>query len=150
MNLRLPKFARTSSVAGALVWSAIAFVRISPSIEQDLITKILLLGILVVVPLGLALVATPDRRGRHSAIYNLAVRTQPAAALLALISFFPEPGPVAAILAAPWFVVTVLVALFGLWRSLPSRTHGGGGVRISSGRGSLSLAGSCILVLPPC
>ena len=114
-----PALARTSAISGAIAWAFLVFLRTSDSIETDLINKILLLGILVIVPLGLWLVATPDRNGRHSRAYRLAVLMQPAGAMAAVVSFFLEPGPGAALLASGWFVVTTLIAWFGLWRFLP-------------------------------
>src|SRR3989442_1841082 len=107
--------ARTSAIFGALAWGILVFIRTSQSTETELINKILLLGILVIVPLGLSLVATPDRHGRHSFGYKLAVFVQPLGAVTGVASVFIEPGVLAAVLPLGWLFVTVLTALFGFW-----------------------------------
>jgi hypothetical protein len=103
---------------GAVAWAIILFIRTSTSYETELIDKILLLGVLVIVPLGLSLVAMPDESGRHVLPYRLAVLTQPFGAAAAVASFFLRQGRPAALLAALWLIVTALIALFGLWRLL--------------------------------
>jgi hypothetical protein len=110
--------ARTSAVAGAVVWSILLFISTSPSYETELIDKILLLGVLVIVPLGLSLVAQPDGHGQHVLPYRLALVGQPFGAAAVVVSFFVQQGLAAAVLAALWLVVTVLVGLFGVWRLL--------------------------------
>lgn len=114
-----PHWARTSAIAGAVVWTVLLPLRTSPSHETELINRILLLGAVVIVPLGLALVTTPDRNGHHSLLYRLAIVAQPVGAMAVVVSFFLESGAMAAALASLWFVVTSLIALFGLWRLLP-------------------------------
>src|SRR5204863_8608775 len=71
-----PKFAKASSLIGLIVWAIVFFFRSSPSPELNLINEILLLAILVIVPLGLSLVATPYRNGRDGLPYRLAVFVQ--------------------------------------------------------------------------
>jgi hypothetical protein len=78
----------------------------------------LLLGVFVVVPLGLALVAPPEPRGWHVFFWRAAVWLQLPAALLVMTATLLESGLVAALLTLPWFFVTVLVALSGLTRLL--------------------------------
>ena len=114
-----PTLMRTSAIAGAVVWTVMLFLRTSASPETELINKILVLGILVIVPLGLSLVSTPDRNNLHALPYRLAVLAQPFGAICGFASFFLEQGWPAAALAAAWFVVTCAIALFGLWRLLP-------------------------------
>lgn len=108
--------ARLSSAVGTGVWAILLFVRMAPSSETELIDKVLLLGVLVVVPLALSLVATPDGNGRHVLVYRLAVLAQPLGAVAVIASFFPEQGTKAALLASAWLLVTALIALYGLWR----------------------------------
>lgn len=110
--------ARASAIIGALAWIIVVCFRTSTSAETNLINGILLLGILVIVPLGVSLVATPDRKGCHSLSYKLALLGQPIGALAAIASFYYEPGLAAAMLASVWFVATGLIAGFGLWRFL--------------------------------
>jgi hypothetical protein len=110
--------ARKSAAVGALVWFALLFVPIGDSHETELIQKVLLFGILVIVPLGLSVVKTPKRDGSHSVFYFLAVIGQPLAAIAALTSFMIAPGIMAGLLAGCWFLVDVLIAVFGGWRFL--------------------------------
>src|SRR6266481_99405 len=100
-----PTWARTSATVGAVVWTTVLLLRTSPSGETELINRILLLGVLVIVPLGLALVATPNRVGRHSLAYRAALLFQPIGALAVVASFFLEPGLLAALLASLWLMV---------------------------------------------
>ena len=114
---RITRLPGISALAGGVLWFGILFVRIETN-ETELIQKILLLGILVVVPLGLLLVATPNRDGTHSLPYRLAVIAQPIGALASVVSFLLEPGMTAAVLASLWLLVVVLIAWFGLSRFL--------------------------------
>ena len=119
----IPKLARSSATAGGVVWLASLFFQTSDSYETELIKRICLLGILVIVPLGLFLVTTPDRAGRHSTLYRLAVVTQPIGAAASFISFFLSPGLTAALLASSWLFVNTLIAFFGMWRFWQRGAH---------------------------
>lgn len=112
------QLARANAIIGAVAWTIVVFFRTSPSAETEVINEILLLGVLVIVPLGLSLVATPDRSGRHGLPYQLALFAQPMGAFAAIASFLFEPGLAAAMLASVWFIATVLIAVFGLSRFL--------------------------------
>jgi hypothetical protein len=84
------------------------------------IHALLLLSILVLVPLLLSLTATPDRRGLHPPAYRAAWALFPlasGAATLSVVAFLP--GSTAAVLAAPWLLFTLAVAVFGLGRLVP-------------------------------
>jgi len=111
-----PQTTRKSALLGALVWAIVLFIRTSPQAETELIDKILLLGVLVIVPLGLSLVRRSMRNEEPPLLYRLAVMAQPVGAVAVTISFFLEPGIKAALLAAAWMIVTALIALYGLWR----------------------------------
>jgi hypothetical protein len=136
-----PEFSKASATVGSLVWVVIVLIRTSPSPEVDLINKILLLGILVIVPLGLSLVATPDRGGRHAFPYQAAVFTQPGGAICAVGAILLEPGLPAAALASVWLAVTGFVAAFGLWRFLPRGFNPAEEVGIDAGLVYLPIGG---------
>ena len=136
-----PKFAKTSSLIGLIAWAIAFLVRSSPSPELNLINEILLMAILVIVPLGLSLVATPYRNGPHGSPYKLAVFVQPLGAIAAVASVYLEPGIPAAVLASVWFVVTALIASFGLWRLLPRGFQPVEEVSIDAGLLYLSVGG---------
>src|SRR5258706_5519277 len=140
------RLARASAIFGAIAWASLAFVRTSDSGETELINKILLLGIFVIVPLGLWLVTTPDRNGRHSLAYQLAVMTQPLGAIAAAVSLFVGPGLPAAVLAFGWFLVTALIALFGLWRFLPRGLRATEEVSIDAGLMFLPVGGVWLIM----
>lgn len=109
---------RISSCSGILVWLAFLFVPSSGLYQSPIIEKIVLLAPLVVVPLGLSLAANGETKGWTLRLSRFALFTQPVGALLAVCSFFAPPGPLAATLAAGWFIVTGLIALCGLARVL--------------------------------
>jgi YndJ-like protein len=114
-----PRFPQASAVAGALCWLALLIIPSNEPFDLRIIKGIFLLGALVIVPLGLSLVATPDRRNRHSLVYRLALVAQPLGAAMVICSYFFEQGLLAALLASVWLIVTALIALFGLVRFLP-------------------------------
>ena len=99
---------------GGLVWLLLLPAITADAPERELIHKVVLFGVLVVVPLGISLVASHDQQ--TLAIYRLVVFAQPVAALLTVASFFFETGPLAASLSSAWLVFSLLVALFGLER----------------------------------
>src|SRR5215213_8082251 len=112
-------WAQCSAAAGAFLWLALLFVPSSDPFDLRIIKALFLLGVLVIVPLGLSLVATPDRYGRHSVFYRLALVAQPVGALMAVCSYRFEQGLTAALFASAWMIVTTLIALYGLVRFLP-------------------------------
>jgi hypothetical protein len=106
--------ARGSAALGGFVWLLLLPAVTADAPERELLHKVVLFGMLVVVPLGISLVQPHDQR--TSAIYRLVVFAQPVAASLAVASFFFETGPLAASLSSAWFVLSLLVALLGLAR----------------------------------
>ena len=106
-------FARISAVGGVVAWLLLLLTTTSDLRETEVIHKVVFFGMLVVVPLGLSLVPAQEE---SSSLYRLAVLVQPIAALPAIASFYVETGPLAAVLSSAWFVLTGLIALFGLLR----------------------------------
>jgi YndJ-like protein len=113
-----PLNAKRSAVAGLVAWLVLLLGTTADSASTELIHKILLFGVLVVVPLGLSLVPPPPDRNR---LYNVAVALQSLAATLTVISFFLDKGIVAAALATGTLIVYILIALYGLSRLI---SHG--------------------------
>jgi len=111
--------ARISGIVGALVWLVFFFIRTTDSLETELIQKILLLGILVIVPLALSLVPDSDSQN-DSLLYTAAVSAQPVAAMASALSFLFKPAAPAGVLAASWLLVTAVVGVFGISRLLKS------------------------------
>lgn len=108
------RWARRSAFTGALVWLLLQLTWLADSYETDLIERILLLGVLVIVPLGLPLI--PKSSGQAPFIYWLALLLQPFGAAAVVASTFFERGVGAALLASLWLIFAVTTALFGLWR----------------------------------
>jgi YndJ-like protein len=98
-------------VALLLYW--LTFLRQSPLEEW-----LLVLGPLVIVPLGLALLAPDSSQRLLRGMWLSAVWLQLPAALLFIGSFLSDPGHPSPLLATPWLLFTVLMALFGLARLL--------------------------------
>jgi len=106
-----------SAAVGALIWLPFLLIRTSDSSETELLHKVLLLGVLVVVPLGLSLIPV-QQDSDESLLYRLAVPAQPVAAVAVTVSFLLSPGAPAAILVASWLLVSLVLALMGLKRLL--------------------------------
>ncbi len=97
---------------GGAAWLVLSPFSLSDSAEGDLIQRILLLGVLVVVPLGLALIdALAEQR---STLFTLAQASHPLGAVAVVVSGFLTPGYVAAGMATLWIVTTGLLGLDGL------------------------------------
>jgi hypothetical protein len=111
-----PRTARTSALFGFFIWAIVLFIRTSPQAETELIDKILLLGVLAIVPLGLSLVAPQTKDEAPPLLYRLAVIAQPIGAVAVCVSFFLPQGLQAAVFASVWVIATGLIALYGLWR----------------------------------
>ena len=111
-----PRWAQLSAVVGGVAWLALFMNQIGDSPETTLMQRIVLLGVLVIVPLALSLVPATESQAGESRSYRLAVLAQPVAAIGAVVSFLLEPGMPAAVLAFLWFCETALIALVGLQR----------------------------------
>jgi hypothetical protein len=107
--------ARIGAAIGAGIWIVLLFVRTGDSSETELIQKILLLGILVVVPLGVSQIPRPFTLD-ESLLFQASVAAQPVAAVAGTISFLLLPGKPSAILAVSWLLVTIVIALCGVER----------------------------------
>ena len=129
---------------GGFVWLLLLPTITADSPERELIHKVVLFGMLVVVPLGVSLVEPYGRQ--TAAIYRVVVFAQPVAALLAVASFFFETGPLAAFLSSAWFVFSVLVALLGLARLKSRGLYPVAELSIDAGLLYLSVAGVWLVI----
>ncbi|HET6669729.1 MAG TPA: YndJ family protein [Pyrinomonadaceae bacterium] len=137
---------RGRAVVGGLVWISLFSLRMGDSPETGLIQRIVLLGILVVVPLGLSLVPGANSEERDVRLYHLALLAQPFGAIAAVASFLLTPGVPAAALASLWFVVTALIALLGLSRLSKPELRSAAEISISAGLIYVPVAGSWLIV----
>jgi YndJ-like protein len=141
-----PRWGRSSAVVGGLVWISLFLLRIGDSPETGLIQRIVLLGILVIVPLALSLVPGSNSNERNVRLYHVALLAQPFGAIAALVSFLLAPGVPAAALAVLWFVVTAVIALLGLSRLSKPELRSAAEISISAGLVYLPVAGSWLTV----
>ena len=145
MRIAPLKLARISFIAGLVVWEIACFWRTSPSMETELINRMLLFGVLVIVPLGLCVIAR-DQSDQESFFLRLATIAQPFGAVAVLMSFFLEQGIAAAVLAAAWLVVTSLISLYGLARLSFGQTRTAAEVSISAGLIYLSVGSGWLIM----
>lgn len=107
--------ARRSALVGAVVWLLLLLTTTTDSRETELVHKVVFFAILVVVPLALSLIPVDVQKGGPF-LYRVAVYAQPIAAVSAIASFFFEMGVTSAALSSAWFLLTGVIALFGLTR----------------------------------
>lgn len=114
---------RTNALASGIAWLLLLLplsvwfgLPVETGGETWLIERLLLLAILVFVPLALSLAATPNDDGAHAWPYRVAVRFQPVAAMLVIVSIYSRTGWKAAAMTVGWLLLTGLIASFGLWR----------------------------------
>ena len=130
---------------GVVVWLVLLVTTTSDSHETELIHKIAFYAILVIVPLALSLVPAGDRRGNFG-LYRLVVLVQPVAAIVTIVSFFVEKGLLSAALSVAWFILTALIALFGLTRLIARRLYPLEELSIDAGMLYLPVAGAWLVV----
>ena len=100
---------------GALFWIGLAFVQ--PE-HMDPVAFAFLSGPMIVVPLSLVLLSSPDRNGSHSYSWRAAVAVAPFAIAVLPTSWMVEPGLAALIRVMPWVLVCILIAMHGFFRLL--------------------------------
>ena len=138
-------FAQRSALAGAVAWLVLLLTTTSDSHEVELIHKIVFYAFLVIVPLALSLVAAGDLKG-NPRLYRLAVIAQPLAAVVSIAAFFIEKGLLSAAVSAAWFILTALIALFGLTRLVARRFYPPEELSIDAGLLYLPVAGAWLVV----
>jgi hypothetical protein len=141
-----PRWARLSAVVGGLAWLLLFLNQIGDSPETTLMQRIVLLGILVIVPLALSLVPASDARHEESLLYRLALLAQPFGAIGAVVSFLLEPGVPAGVLAFLWSCETALIAIVGLQRLSSPELRTSAELSISAGLIFVPVAGFWLVV----
>lgn len=134
--------AQLSALTGAALWLVLLFIPFESVTGIAAIERLLLLGVLVIVPLGLSLLTETSGDGSTPFIYRIATLAQPFGAVAAVASLMLEQGTYAGLLACVWLAVTGLVALHGVARVLT-----GGGFRaeelsLAAGLSYLSVGGA--------
>lgn len=108
---------------GLLCWVAVSTLVATSLISLDgpaTATLAILLAVFVIVPLVARLSDLPFRTGSRSPWYRAASLCSLPSALAVLVSLLLSAGFVATLLAVPWFVVTGLLAMYGLRRGFPN------------------------------
>lgn len=139
---RLRKFAKRSAAAGVVAWMLLVFATTSDSPETELIHRVAFFAMLVIVPLGLSLVVNDPA----NVMYRLAVLAQPLAAIVTIVSFFIDKGPLSAALTIPWFVLTAIIGLIGVTRLLSRGIYPLHETSIDAGLLYLPVAGMWLVV----
>jgi len=100
------------SMLGMVVW--IALLITAPWFRGvESIERLFLFAPLVIVPLGFALLTHGEPAAGSTPFLKWAIRLQPAAALLVIVSFLRDAKLVTALLILPWVAVCGLAALHG-------------------------------------
>jgi hypothetical protein len=102
-----------SALFGAVVW-----VGATVAVPLGIVERALALAPLVLVPLGIGLAGRAPFDGLAGQCYRAAVWLQPVGALGFTASLAVDDGTLAAALAAPWLLVTGLLGLAALARTL--------------------------------
>jgi hypothetical protein len=108
----------TSSGLGTVGWLAAPWLPVGSPPSFGSIEHVFAFLPLVAVPLALVLLSTllqPEGSSMPLS-HRVAQRTQPAAALMVLASFFVAKGALAGGLTAVWLIMTVMVAVAGIRR----------------------------------
>jgi hypothetical protein len=106
------EFAALIGLSGAAVWAGLAVLAGLRRAPLGVIELLFLFAVLVVVPLGLALMTAHSAAGTSA---QFAAAFQPLAAVAVVAAFWQKPGPAAAALSVPWLVLGVVAAVAGAW-----------------------------------
>jgi uncharacterized protein (UPF0548 family) len=115
------------------------------ALPLDWAPALLLLGALMIVPLGLALLDDLGDILRRSRLQLVLPWVQLLSAVLLLVSFPLYPGQRAGLLALPWLGFTGLVALLGLFRLVTGGYRTAAGIATSAGMMFLAVGGGWTL-----
>ena len=135
------KFARTSALAGALLWGVTLLIRTGDSRETELIQKIFLLAVFVIVPLCLSLITADE----DSLALRIAVWLQPFAAVVCFVSFLIPQGMLAGVLSSVWLATISFVALAGLLRIFFAESFVSYELSVSAGMLYLPIGGAWLV-----
>jgi hypothetical protein len=111
MDIRI----RSSTFIGALIWLGLLAFPLETGLLNT-IARILLLGMLILLPLGISLAKASAFEKIPPQPDNIALFLQPFAAVIAGAAFFLPKGPLSGMLAIVWLPLTGFVAWYGLLR----------------------------------
>jgi YndJ-like protein len=114
--------ARVSALIGGTGWLILLFVPLQDLSGIVTVERLMLLGALVIVPLGLSLVAPTSDVRLELVSYRAAVFAQPFGAVMAVVSMYLQQRSTSGRMAAGWLAVTSLIAVHGMTRLISRRT----------------------------
>lgn len=127
---------------GAAIW-LIAVVLVWPALE----VSILLLGPFVIVPLGLRLIGREHETAWQTRIRSIVGTCGLPAALVLLVSFlWQDYGLVPALLATPWLLITMLMAVWGGLKAHARRFRNGADLAATAALLFIAIGGSWTLL----
>jgi len=140
----ITKWEQGSALLGTLIWAALAVLAGAGKAPIGVIELLFLFAPLVIVPLGLALgrLVSPLK---YSAIESCLRVVQPVLAFLTVISFWCAIGKVAAILAFPWVVFCLTMALTAALTLVRTRNRSLADWVVNIGRMDLAVAGGWLV-----
>jgi hypothetical protein len=143
---KLRSWTLASAALGGLVWAIAGPAFHRALLAGGVIEWLFLLGPLVIVPLGVEVLARFERPADLPRLNGITRAVQPFAALLVVASFCLPVGIPATALAAPWFVITGLVALHGAIAALRSFPRSLPAICFLIARLSLPVGGAWLLL----
>ena len=141
----IAKWEQGSALFGALIWMVLAALAGTGKAPLGIIELLFLFAPLVIVPLGLALgrIVSPLK---YSAVETWLCVIQPVFALMTVISFWLAIGKMAAILAFPWLLFCLCMALAATLTLLQSETRSLVDWAVNIGRIDLAVAGGWLVM----
>ncbi|MGH7149598.1 MAG: YndJ family transporter, partial [Planctomycetota bacterium] len=113
---RSARVSARSAGIGAALWCLLAAAELAGVSSLGAIPVVFLLAPLLLVPLAFRLLLRGADSSVNPGFFRVAVLLQPLAAGAVLLSFLLPPGTPAGLLAVPWLLLCLLLALAGLFR----------------------------------
>ena len=113
---RSVRVSAVSAGIGAALWSLFAAAGLAGVLSLGPIPVVFLLAPLILVPLAFRLLLRGADSSVNPGLFRAAVLLQPLAAGAVLLSFLLPPGVPGGLLAVPWLLLCLLLALAGLFR----------------------------------
>src|ERR1043166_5803335 len=141
----IAKWEQGSALFGASVWVVLAALAGAGKAPLGVIELLFLFAPLVIVPLGLALgrIVSPLK---YPAVETWLRVIQPAFALMTVISFWLAIGKMAAILAFPWLLFCLCMALAAALTLLQTKNRSLIDWAVNIGRIDLAVAGGWLVM----
>ncbi len=137
--------ARSAGI-GAALWCLLAAAELAGVSSFGAIPVVFLLAPLLLVPLSFRLLLSGADSSVNPGFFRVAVLLQPLAAGAVLLSFLLPPGVPAGLLAVPWLLLCLLLALAGLFRLFLGGFARLEEVAIDVGLLFLQVGGGCLLL----